>query len=689
MGLELDKYRNARHTHLAVAGSYTDSFIHVQGHSSTSSDGSAFIQWVPNNKDQYTSTFSGVNSAYLNSDGYVELKHANVYGQNGYGILRWDYLNTTNSYDGSNTSPGIRDKDFMFFGSTVLNEFADYLNDLMNGVYGPQVWAIYSYGSISSNSNLANAFAKMKSWRHSRVLGGSTSTSTYSYAAVATNVNDIGLLSESIQGPKLGHTNAITELAIEHEETTLGHAGYGEELSSGAGAGIRINSTPNSTQTIGPKYVYWNSNNHYNTSQNEYIRISGGAKIGQYARYTSGYVKIKLTESGFSPQYFTSQSVDALEKFEFNYRRQSATSSNLAIEALLYTGSGTGSGITSSTAELRDLEVYKCGLRPDQQRDVAVHKWHVNALNVNESPADFKMGDPDSFLDFYASDRNLVDTSIQYTLDTSGMDSGAKQYMLNNFQYRGGRSYPYGDSQFVDNNWVHWFNRDLQTTNTSSGQFQVKEVYDLLSNQTSFYPFYEYNGIQVDHTKMYVSGVWVRVRKSVDTGQNYAPNRISLMAGAKTNSGANATLYTANGFSNGATITDHYCTSIDYQGINGSLNEWKLMTAFYLPSWMSDARTLDFSDIYRGLWAGEYEFGNGILPGSQDVNTSYGLSTNAINGKVARMSSDVHTILPRIKTELYSGTGIWLEMAFPFVTEIDPMNVTRDGNAFFWDFQEI
>ena len=689
MGLELDRYRNAKHNHLAVAGSYTDSFIHVQGHSSTSSSGNAFIQWVPNNKDNYTSTFSGISDANLISDGYVEHTHSTVYGQNGYGILRWDYHNDTNPYDGSDGSPGIRDKTFNFFDTTVLDEFADYLSDLMTGVYGDQVWAIYSYGSISSNINLSGAFAKMKSWRHSRVLGSKTSTSTYSYAAIATNVNGIGLLSESIQGPKSGHSNAITELAIEHTQDTLGHAGYGEELSSGMGAGIRINSTSNSTQTVGPTYVYWNGNNQHSTGLNENIRITGAAKIGQYARYTGGNVKIKLTESGYPPQYFTSQSVDALEKFEFNYTKQSASSSSLAIEALLYTGSGTGSGTPSSTAELRDLEIYKCGLRPDRSRDVAVHKWHINALNVNESPANFKMGDPTSFTDFWKSDRNLVDKSLQYTLDTSGMDSGSKQYLLNNFQYRGVQNYGYGDSTFVDNNWVHWFDQDLQTTNTTATGFQVKEVYDLISNQTSYYPFYQYNGIQVDHTKMYVSGVWVRVRKNVHTNQYNAPNRISLIAGAKVQSGANAPLFTANGNSNNSTISDHYCTSVDYQVIDGNLNEWKLMTSFYLPSWMSDAKTLEFSETYRGIWAGDYEFGNGISPGSQDVNTLYGLSQNPINGRVARMTSSVHSILPRIKTELYSGTGIWLEMAFPFVTEIDPMNITDGGDAFFWDFQEL
>ena len=59
MSFELTKYRAASHDRVAVGGSYTDTWLEVEGATSTSTNSAAVVNWVPNNK-------SG--SGYLNSN---------------------------------------------------------------------------------------------------------------------------------------------------------------------------------------------------------------------------------------------------------------------------------------------------------------------------------------------------------------------------------------------------------------------------------------------------------------------------------------------------------------------------------------------------------------------------------------------------------------------------------------------
>lgn len=699
MSLNLGKNRKATHSHIAVAGSYTDTYIEVQGSSATSIDAQSYIRWVPNKNPQvagYNPSFSGINSSMLASEGYVELLHSNAYFQDGYGLLRFEYRDNT-TYT-STSLPGIKDVSFTGYNSTVVTELADELINIMDGVYGDCVFVLYSVGDISSSAELYEAMGRCKSWRHRRVLGTNKARQNYSYAAVGTNVNNIGLLSEALQGDGANHENAGSELAIEHDRNTIGHAGYGEDLSSGIGSGERTNYIENSTTILGPVFVNWNDNDAHNISVGEYVRATFMSKVGQYTGQHPAGVSIYFREDGQASNEYYFKNIDQFGKHEVLYQRKSASSSFLEIQGRLSTGSGTSVGQGTGTgsdrysyAKMRDLEVMKAGFSPDQDRDVAVHQWHTNALNVIESPADFDLKDPDDFVNFYNSSRNIVDTTQKYPMDIVGSGTIAN---IANWQYHNA-TYPAAGA-IGYNNWVKWFNQpDFRTPDRYTPHIFVKELRNASSNQTTFYPLgnasantsgsWKEVGFEVDSDKTYMYGVWVRVRdKSIAIEE--PASRVSLVSKAQTGSGLGTGQVTYDGVLSYDT-TNFYTTSVsDHDLVEG---EWKLMTTFYLPSSTTATEREEWHDNYWAKWAGDYEFGNGINPTIQAVDRLHGLSgTSAIDGRIVKMDPWTGRVFPSLKVEWYSGNDLWLETAYPFFTEIDPMNIKKGGHQYFWDFEE-
>ena len=608
MSLQLTKYRKANHNHVAVGGSYTDTFIEAQAKSPTSSSATSYIRWVPNNKNG--SYLPGVSTANLDSDGYLSYDNSNA---SGYTVLRWAYFDDSNAYNGGNTSPGIRLASIDSYQPDSYTELGPYLTDIMAGVFGDCVFAIVSSGRIGSHLEIYNGMVDIRSWRHTRIFGSSGTLTNYTYVGIGTNVNGIGLLSESLQGQATGHINALSELVIEHDATTLGHAGYGEELSSGVGSGELTLNTQNTTSSLASKYLYWNNPGRENVQVGENVRVTFSGKVGQYGAQYNGFAGVRLTEQGQSPVTILTQSTDAFANVEFDYQRQSPSSAHLLIQPYGSTGSGTGAG-DYYQATVRNVEVFKCGNNPDQSRDVAVHKWHINALNISEGPADFNITNPQSFYDFYISDRNLMDTTIGYALDTSGTSVTSA---LANYQTRKGTYPSYGDLGYV--NWVRWFDRNVGNTSTAATQqhFKVKEIKALTSNQTSNYSFgFNAFGLPIDHTKMYMAGVWVRVREVTHTGTGQAPCRISMTAGILDSNYQQDVVYDWQGQAQ-LSGYNYYTSSVHNQNISGATNEWKLMSQFYLPSFFEGADFSDWHDNYWGTWAGEYEWGEGNNPAIQ------------------------------------------------------------------------
>lgn len=706
MNLNLDVNKKAEHYKIAVAGSYSDSFIEVQSASPTSASSDVYVRWVPRTKGSYTGGISNVSDTYMDSDS------GSSEGA-GHGYLKWTAGSTPyptfhilrfRYYDDSNANPGLELENIgsftTYYTANGANDLADEISDLHNqSVYNYDiVYVIVTQNNTHSSSTLYSQMLNTAhSWRWARVLGATTSTTSYSYCAVGTNINSIGLLSESLQGQASGHINAASEIVIEHSKATIGHAGYGEELSSGVGAGTNTNTTASSTTTLSKTTTVTSGTNalHHNGTAGEHVRITALADVQQYAVAFGGKLDIEVTDQSGSGVTITTNKT-GLHKVEGTFETKSGQSS-LSVSANLYTGSGTGAGTSGHNGvTIRNLEAFKCGFNPDASRDVAVSGNHMSGLNVQEGIAGFDLRDPEAFYTFWNSDRNMVPQSKTYTMSTQGSSSSGIPYTTVNYQYRNGRNtsgYGFtGHAAFDDINWCRWFHRDfgslgLNVTSDTYAQFGVWEAHAAPSNHTQYFPFYQNNGIEVDPSKLYLSGVWVRVRYQTNTNTALSPNAIA-MTGSSANSSGNATnQYTYQG--TGSTEANHFeLERVQYQTYSGETNEWRLLSGFYLPYDWSSTQVTNWYNSYYANYAGEYHFSGGAS--AHYPNTTYGINASGVvNGRVAQMDSKTAYVRPQLKAEIYSGTAMWLEYAYPFMLELDPMNITSNGDVFFWDFEEI
>jgi hypothetical protein len=502
----------------------------------------------------------------------------------------------------------------------------------------------------------------------------------------------------------------MSELVIEHSKNTLGHAGYGEDLASGLGNGSTYIDAGNysSAQTY-QRQINWANQNRFHTSPDEYVRVVWEQRIGQGGRAYGASCKVTLREEKISDGSTIasvdngtsaySQTVDGWHKQELKLARSaSGTDTRLEVEIRAYKGSGTGTGFIATDqgfhrVDVKNMQVFKCGFNPDAQRDAASHKYHINGLNIEESPGPFRIGEPNEFEAFWNSNRNLAGNSTTYSLETTNSSTSSSPMRPINYQYKNQSSQSWGDPQGYYN-YPQWFDNSLLTTSDTATWGWVHEVYNATVNDTYNTYIGPSAGISVDHTKVYVAGVWMRVRRNTHTNTTLAPNRISMVAGAYNPGGgvstygttssllAHGTNYQQSIYANNFAFTDYTA------GSNPGKMEWKLLSGFYLPSWMTAAERLEWREDYWGTWAGHFEHGDGA---SADVNmsglTGYGLNT-ANAGYVAGMQNTTTKISPIVRVEQYQSTDLWCEFAYPFVIEIDPMNINDEGNIYFWDFQE-
>jgi hypothetical protein len=671
MSLDLTRLRGASHDNISVGGSYTDTMITAQGFGSNAKSSSAFVRWVPNNKSgsgYYSGNSVSVTTSNLSEYGYLEFDAyawSRAQGKSdGYHLLKFDYFNDTNSYNGGSSSPGIRLGEHYFAdcNDEGLSNGAAKLSDW----YGDSrkcVIVIVNVGNIHVNSAWLNQFIEFRSWRMTKNV--TTSSENWSYAAVITNINDIGQLSEALQGKGTLQDNATAQLVIEHKESTVGHAGYGEDLSSGTGAGtFSYTGTSQSAQTIATRTINWDNAGKDRVNPGEKLRFTFDGKVQQGALHYNGYLKVKLIEPGIGgTSTFTCESCDLYERIEGLHTRVSSVGAGAAtLEIEAFAGSGAGAGGSPYTGIYgRNLEVYKAGENPDQDRDVALHKWHINSLNIAEGPANFDLKVPSQFSTFYNSDRNLADTSQNYTLNASG--SG-----LLNRQSNNGAAASSGPGQY---NHIRWHGNQFTNISNSQPHGQVTEIRSPSSNQTRDLALGG-GSITVDSTKAYMAGVWVRVREHAGS-----QNRVSLIgeSNGSNNKGYNGTTYNAN--------TKVYGPSVETDiNLNSALTEWKLMSFFFLPDWMTATEVTAWHDEYFGEWAGEYEF----TTAAQQI-ASGGINT-PLDARVLKMGSNTTSVAFHLRTEVYSSASIWQEMVYPFFTEIDPMNIKAGGDLHFWNFTE-
>jgi len=690
MSLDLNKYREASHTHIAVAGSYTDTFIEAQGKSSTSSSQSAFVRWVPNNPEAWmegdNEVETGTIDNNLEEEGYLEW---NPPAAGAYHLLTFQYYGDANySYDGSSTSPGIALIDIDSFPSNSFgtSSMASRIGQFLGSSTGDgQIMVIINTDSISSGTSLHSQMLAARSWRHEVTIANNTQPKTYSYAACLTNIGSIGMLAESLGGWK-SHDNASIELAIEHTLENIGHAGYGMDMASGMGNGNEFLDMSDGTyNTFIDSQGNGGTDQYHKVSGKEYVRATWEAKLGQGAVYWGGNIRLRMKYQNSTGTVTTAnvinstdsqQSTDLWTKNELLIEKPNNSDRYLTISLEVSAGSGVGQGYDSYNAiDVRNLEVYKAGLGPDEARAIAVHKWHINALNVIESPGDFKMGKLSSFKEFFEGDRNLLGSSHTYSLNTSyGNSSECQSAQATN------TSVDTGDPQ-SRYNYPRFQATNYPSANNNQTHYWTRDVWSATANHST--TTYLGNGSTIDHTKIYMSGIWVRVRANNHTNTGLAPNRISLCATGKTAAGGTVS------FGGGATIPtghSHAFQSVyaGQFGLTADRQEWKLMTGVYLPSWMGNTDVSNWIENYWANWS-EYEWdedakGSGI--------TGYGIE-NVTLGQVAVMTTATATIRTKVLVEQYQSTDMWAEFMYPFLIEIDPANFTEEGNAFFWDFTEV
>ena len=680
MSLDLTRDRKATHDNISVGGSYTDSMITAQGMGNTSKVNDAYIRWVPNNKSgsgYYAGNGVSIDAGNLASGGYLEFNaksHTAAHGfANGYYCLKFNYYSDSNAYNGGNSSPGIRLADFRFVRAELqdLTEGAEVLDGWYRGEQ-ECVIVIVNVGSIHASADWIAQFTKFRSWRMTKNVAGVNKN--YSYAGVITNVNNIGQLSEALQGIGGAAANANVQLVIEHNKNTIGHAGYGEDLSSGTGAGA-FSYTGLTSDTIASKTIQWDTPGKDKVLKGEKLRVTVFNKVDGGAAHWGGYMSVKLFDGGTQYTY-DMNSVDVFKKYEFLHTRQS-NSGALEIEVFASAGSGAGAGAPYDNVHGRNLEVYKAGFNPDQERDVAVHKWHINALNVTEGPVDFDIAKGEVFETFWESERNLADQTYTYPLNMP--NSGNTQW-LNRFYNNGSIN----STGLGAHNEIRFAETEVTQTQATTGVC-ITEVRQSTSNQSFDQPLGWAPGrsISVDSNKLYVAGCWLRVRDFTTLGSAQAPGRISLVTSANNIlRGYNGTQYAAGTKITGPSISDY-----PFEPYDGEHGQWRLFTIFYLPHWMDTEQVTDWHNNYFGQWAGEYEFGGGFNPGRQIVDIQRGI-TQGVDARLAQMTEGVTEVNPEIRTEVYGNQDIWHEMLFPFLTEIDPMNLTAGGDAHFWDFTE-
>lgn len=671
MSLDLTRLRKASHDNISVGGSYTDTMITAQGMGQSAAVNDAYIRWVPNNKSgsgYYSGNNVSIDTSNLVSKGYLEF-NAKSYKDthilsDGYHCLKFNYYDDTNEYNGGSTSPGIRLADYEFV--RCENENLNNGANTLDGWYTSTqkcVIVIVNTGNIHHNPTWLSQFVDFRSWRMTKNVTGASKN--WSYATVITNVNNIGTLSESLQGEAATAANANIQLVIEHKANTIGHAGYGEDLSSGVGAGT-ISYTGNTNATIATKNIPWDSAGKDKVLPGEKLRITVFNKTQAGARAFNGNASIKLTD-GTTQYSYDVGSIDVYKKYEFLHTRQSAIGAgDLELEVFASVGSGAGNGAPYDNIYFRDLEIYKSGFRPELERDVAVHKWHINALNIAEGPANFDIAKPEEFLSFYNSDRNLADTTYTYPVHDFGNGTHLNWISMGGSGGTGAGRYN-----------RPWFGEYEPTSTSTQAGLYIHEARNSTANTITDQSFgwnASNRGINVDSNKIYMAGAWFRVKEaSAQTSQK--PGRVSLVTSADTPlKGYDGTSY--------STGTRVYGPSINDSSFN-HLYEWRLFTIFYLPYWMSAAEITAWHDDYFGIWAGQYEMDNQI------VSTSNGTGlTTPLDGRVIQMTEGTKVVSPYLRTETYQTKDIWHETCFPFFTEIDPMNLNAGGDAHFWDFTE-
>ena len=643
--LRLNKNRESFHYNLGVVGSTGNGYINsVAAHdgAGASNGNGNYIGYSNNGSSSFPLTYS-----------------TNV--DPGWHFVVWSFTVQSNS---GTTMSGLSSTPVYNQTGLTADQLYTNLQLARDGNWGTRaVWAISKHGNISLNSNLRTELLFQRSKWFSKISTGNYTN--LAYCAIGTSEHFI--LAEDI---KLGNTSGNSECEYHFgamQWDAIGYSGFGpdylrgrytreNELTSSSSVSLQIEAGTSTVLESKQQFVLY---------QGETVRVNGLIKVEDDSLRTGGYARVRIQEQGtLNIQDHVCYS-NEFEEFELYLTKQSTASSGQLLMNVQYVGGSTQDG---NGVKYQAFSVHRVGkgtppstALTNQQVNQVVSGHTLTGADFVESVGPFKLGHPTDFTNFWNdTDRNLYSVHYQNQHNPANINE-AVRFFSNNF--------------------------------TGSNQFDAQKVMFMCDNGPSSQLQHSY-GIptqntykDIDHKKMYYAGFWVRVH-SMGNSVSQAPTRIQVLGNCKNSSNTDVQMddYQGNTMPSNRRFAFMSVYSSSAAGNGNDSEGWQLYGGFYLPSFFSDAEVLKFHDEAWQKWAGIYNVG------TNEAASGYPGAINEIVttqlGRVARMPTTAAKIQTELSFEIQTGVSINSRVAFPFMVEIDPMNLAQDGRVFFWDFYQ-
>ena len=693
------EYKGTLSDNFGIAGDPTSTYIAVQ--SSIGTSHSAYVDYINNNGAKTTYTASQIG----NSAGWF--------------IVIFEWNSSTSGFPLASvltSDDGLSSADL-----------ADYLGDVNNGVYGDCMFAIGSKGWLNSSQQLYDQMVELRSGIFQKQVGYSTNTRSDSYAAIGYYNESFAiaqLLSEDFH-PDGSYTFAYTQFHPETLDTNnIGYVGYLRDMLGGRGIremegnGTLFQTTFNpNTNTPSVSFL--------RVSTGEYVRLSATAILTNDSEIYGSYIQFKIEEKslgisvGSSTLTFRNNNWTDVELY---YQLQGNNSNE--IEVTVVVGGVVNNcetqhyGITSS-ARIRNMELYKCGFTDPQASDeLRVTEHTVTAGDLITSPGFWNPMDASSFTDsattgkWYLTEQNLhtnggqlenfYSTIVGHTWPTtygSGISGAYLDALCNPRDFRVGT--PYGNTYFAGSMWPSDEGKFVREHRDYS-QDVVIEDYQIGDDKNSkndgpsgagsgSHAQYG-NKVRIDPSKHYILGWWVQVNDWESNNNTNAYNRISMIArGFKGGTGPSEDGFDATPIKlldqTGNPITDNQLATMSvsadfYQANPKYFGDWKLYYSMFLPYESSQAYRDKWVDAFWGTWSGLQEIGEGSGDG---LMTGFPGTANELApcraGYIAEMTEDTTYIAANLRIEWHKDTDGMITGFQPFAMEIDPLNFRKDVNG--------
>lgn len=622
---EATKLRNIEHYELGSAGSYCATVIDVVGTCANGSTGTTPRILVSNQTTGATP--------------WIEYNQLTA----GWHFMVWSYAADSEGFPLT--------LQYNQYGLSA-NALALQLALANDGHFGPQaIWAISSVNEIEINQDLVDKLRGERS-RSVTVLEPYLGvTDLWSYAAIGTS--SLGVISEQVS-----KKDATAKFHLEGDDwDKIGWAGYGYNLLDSqylattsylGSASLQCQSTNNTTGTAGAHNIIRGS---------EWVRVVGLARIGDDAARSGGSVRLVANlGNGSAAQTVTSNDwVD----IDIWVRTSTGAWPQLSFNVIF----SQGSVIDAYGAQLKNMQIFKAGfshgIAANAVHNAMVSGHTITGRDITNSVAAFHVNKPSEFLSFWSSDRNLAPTNLVKT--------------------------SYGNTS----EGVRWFDTSLNLSNTSDTQKAFSYSFNNIGSNSYFQESLTTSGkyIDVDSSKFYFAGFWVRVHDFVG-GTNATPNRISVLVEGLNSSNQVQSFRDYTGtLRNTTNLPLVSVGAATAQGAGADSMGWKLYGGFFLPHWMTPTELTSWKeDVVESGWAGDFDLS--VDKDDADSFTQstpvYGQLQNA--SWIAGMNSSVDKINATLLTEIKAGSSCEIRVAYPFFCEVDPLNISENGDLYFLRF---